>query len=104
MIKEDVNPKTNEKKYDLVDAAKDKEEEKPELYPILANLQRAKPDEKLNLDKIKDACQGKLTPKEIQEGLEDLAELGVIAEKVNPKTKKKEFKVPKEDDKLPTDD
>jgi DNA-binding HxlR family transcriptional regulator len=47
--------------------------------------------DKIDVDEIKEACEGLINPKKIDEGLKNLADLGVIDEKTNPETGKKEY-------------
>lgn len=59
--------------------------------PILKDLLKNKDSKPISKDKIKEACEGKISPAAIEEGLEKLADLGIIAEDINPKTNEKEY-------------
>ena len=59
--------------------------------PILKDLLKDKKKGKLSKNDLKKACDGILDDKELDKQLKKLDDLGAIQEKINPKTKKKEY-------------
>ena len=71
-LTEDKNPQTNQEQYGLPE---DKvEAEEPKLLPIVKDLLKDNNSEPVGIDKIKEACDGKLNPKEVKDGLKKLVD------------------------------
>jgi hypothetical protein len=80
---------TKEKEYSLPE-----EPEKPKLYPILKDLIDEKSDGKADQDEIEEACDGFIWPHEVEQGLKDLVDMGIVNEETNPQNGEKQYSLP----------
>lgn len=64
--------------------------------PLLKDLAKAEDKNKLDEEKVKEFCDGKLDPEKVDEGLKMLEDLAVVKKDKDPITGKKEIKLPEE--------